>query len=81
MTAKKEKHVAAHRHLAGPRVMRRAEVLARLGMGQSQLDAAISRGLFPPSFPILIGGRARGWLASEVESFIASRAKTREEDA
>jgi prophage regulatory protein len=48
-----------------PRIVRKPEVLATLGISRSTLFNRINAGLHPPSIPL--GGRAVGWLESEVQ--------------
>jgi prophage regulatory protein len=50
------------------RIVRKPEVLATLGISRSTLFNRIGDGLFPPSIPL--GGRAVGWLESEVQSVL-----------
>lgn len=65
---------------AGERLLRKPEVLAKVGLGTTSLYARIKEGRFPA--PISLGGgcgggrglgRAVGWIESEVESWIADR--------
>jgi prophage regulatory protein len=60
------------------RIIRRPEVLRLTGLKKSQLDVAIKDGRFPKSFPILEGGRAQGWLESEIFGYIDSRRQARD---
>lgn len=52
-------------------ILRRPQVTARTGFPRSTLYLKIARGEFPK--PIKLGARAVGWLASDVEAFIAAR--------
>jgi len=55
------------------RVVRRAEVRERLGIGASTLSAMIAAGKFPKPFPIFSGGRAVGWCEHEIEAWLQQR--------
>ncbi len=50
------------------RIIRKPEVLVTLGISRSTLFNRINAGLFPPSIPL--GGRAVGWLESEIQSVL-----------
>jgi predicted DNA-binding transcriptional regulator AlpA len=56
-------------------ILRKPDVQRRVGMGRSQLDEAVRKGLFPPGFPILEGGRVLGWLDTVVDAYVEERAK------
>jgi prophage regulatory protein len=60
---------------SNPSIERRPTVLQRLGVGKSTLYTLIRRGLFKP--PLKLGGRAVGWLSSDVTEFILARAQER----
>jgi prophage regulatory protein len=53
-------------------ILRRKQVESRTGLSRSTIYARISEGLFPR--PInLGGGRAVGWLESEINEWVQSR--------
>ena len=52
-------------------LLRRIEVIKRLGVSKSTLTRWVASGLFPP--PVQIGPRAVGWYVHDVEAFLASR--------
>jgi prophage regulatory protein len=52
-------------------LLRKPEVLSRLGISKSTLTRWVASGLFPP--PVQIGPRAVGWYVHDVETFLASR--------
>ena len=52
-------------------VLRLTEVKKRVGLSRSSIYAAISAGTFPAQ--VRLGVRAVGWLAADVESWIATR--------
>jgi len=56
---------------AGERLMRKPEVLTRIGLGNTTLYAQIKAGTFPA--PVSLGGRAVAWRATEVDGWIAER--------
>lgn len=55
-------------------ILRLRRVKHRTGLSRSNIYAKIAAGDFPAS--IALGPRAVGWLASEIENWIASRVKT-----
>ena len=50
-------------------ILRKKKVLAVIGMGNTWLYEAISKGQFPK--PVKLGARAVGWRKSEVEAWLA----------
>jgi prophage regulatory protein len=54
-----------------PHLLRRPEVLNRVGLSRSTMYSQMSLGIFPR--PIKIGQRAVAWHASAIEQWIASR--------
>lgn len=55
------------------RVLRMRELRDRLQLSPSQIFSLIARGLLPKPFPIAPGGRAVGWLASDISTWILQR--------
>ncbi len=55
------------------RIVRHAEVRTKLDVSESKLFDMIARGIFPAPFQIVPGGRAVGWLESDVDSWILTR--------
>lgn len=53
-------------------IRRKPDVLKQLGISATTLHTRIHSKKFPP--PINLGGRAVGWLSSEVETVIAAMA-------
>ncbi|MGB8296029.1 MAG: AlpA family phage regulatory protein [Polyangia bacterium] len=53
-----------------PRILRRRLVQAQTGLSKSAIYDSVAQGIFPR--PIHIGQRSVGWLASEVEDWIAA---------
>jgi prophage regulatory protein len=64
--------------LAGLMLLRLPAVERITGLKKSQIFDAIERGIFPRPVRILENGRAVGWLAGEIEDFIASRIAARD---
>jgi prophage regulatory protein len=55
------------------RIVRHAEVRERLDVSESKLFDMVAKGIFPAPFQIVPGGRAVGWLESDVDSWILAR--------
>lgn len=54
-------------------VLRRRQVEARTGLGRSSIYALIAAGRFPA--PIRLSAHTVGWLAHEIDAWIAERAQ------
>ena len=52
-------------------ILRKARVLALIGIGNTSLYEAIKRGDFPA--PVKLGVRAVGWRRSDIENWLDSR--------
>lgn len=52
-------------------LLRLPQVVGRVGFGKSTIYALIKRGQFPS--PIALGARARAWISTEVDAWIAQR--------
>ncbi len=57
-------------------ILRRRQVQARTGLSRTTLYSRISDGGFPA--PVPLGKRSVGWVASEVDAWIAARIAARE---
>jgi prophage regulatory protein len=55
------------------RIVRHAHVRQKLDISQAKLFEMVARGQFPPPFQIIPGGRAVGWLESDVDNWILGR--------
>lgn len=55
-------------------ILRRKEVESRTGLSRSTIYSRIAAGLFPSPID-LGGGRAVGWLESEIDQWVQSRIK------
>ena len=53
------------------RFLRLPEVLARTGLSRSTIYVRLDQGRFPR--PVSLGGRAVGWIESEVDEWIRER--------
>lgn len=55
------------------RVLRMRQVRDRLQLSHSQVFSLVARGLLPKPFPIVPGGRAVGWLETDIANWILQR--------
>ncbi|MBI4291283.1 MAG: AlpA family transcriptional regulator [Betaproteobacteria bacterium] len=52
-------------------ILRRKQVEARTGLSRSSIYLKVSKGTFPP--PVSLGGgRAVGWIESEIDAWLAA---------
>jgi prophage regulatory protein len=70
-----EAHAQLLDHVGHLTCLRLPEVCRRVGLGETALRQMMMRGEFPP--PFKLGVRAVGWLASDVDNWIAHRAARR----
>lgn len=54
-------------------VLRIKKVTSRTGLGRSSIYSKVNKGTFPK--PIKLGERSVGWLESDINKWIASRAQ------
>ncbi len=54
-------------------IIRHAKVCHKLNLSSAKLFDMIAKGLFPRPFVIIPGGRAVGWLESDVDAWINGR--------
>ena len=59
-----------HRETSSLRIVRNAQVRTKLDVSEAKLFDMIAKGLFPAPFQIVPGGRAVGWLESDVDQWI-----------
>lgn len=52
-------------------ILRLPEVKSRTGLSRSTIYLRVAEGRFPP--PISLGGRAVGWVESEVQGWVEAR--------
>ena len=55
------------------RLLRWPEVQSRVGFSKSYAYALQAKGLFPKPIKLIEGGRAAGYIESEIDEYIASR--------
>lgn len=60
------------------RIVRNAQVRTKLDVSEAKLFDMIAKGLFPAPFQIVPGGRAVGWLESEVDQWILEQKRRSE---
>jgi prophage regulatory protein len=56
-----------------PRIVRLPELSARLGLSVSSVYVLIAKSALPKPFALVPGGRAVGWLESDVVEFVLNR--------
>ena len=56
-----------------PRIVRLPELSARLGLSVSSIYVLIAKSALPKPFALVPGGRAVGWLESDVAKFVLNR--------
>lgn len=64
---------------SSPTLIRLPGVMARTGLGRSEIYARISRGEFPK--PVKLGERASAWVEREIAQYIEARIAAREDKA
>ncbi len=57
-----------------PTILRRKQVESRIGLSRSTLYDRIRSGTFPA--PISLGGKAVGWIESEVDAWLTAQIET-----
>lgn len=63
---------------ASTQILRHTNVSKRLGISASKLFDMVARGVFPKGFQIVPGGRAVGWLESDVDQWILEQKRRSE---
>jgi prophage regulatory protein len=59
-------------------ILRLPELRKRIGLGRSSIYALVKQGSFPR--PVRLSQRAVGWVAAEIEAWLAERAAKRLKD-
>ena len=59
--------------LQAHRFLRLHQVKYQVGLGRSAIYSAIKAGKFPSPYTLSEGGRAVGWLSSEIDAYVESR--------
>lgn len=57
------------------KIYRLPSVMEATGLSRSSIYAYVANGKFPP--PLKLGARSSGWLASEIDAWLLSRAAAR----
>ena len=55
------------------KVIRHADACKKLGISSASIFDMVAKGQFPKPFVIVPGGRAVGWLESDVDAWILAR--------
>lgn len=61
------------------RIIRNAQVRTKLDVSEAKLFDMVAKGLFPKPFPIVPGGRAVGWLETDVDAWILEQKRASQE--
>ena len=69
-----------YREPSSLRIVRNAQVRTKLDVSEAKLFDMIAKGLFPAPFQIVPGGRAVGWLESDVDQWILNQKRRSEEN-
>ena len=59
------------------RFLRLRDVKHQVGLGRSAIYQKVKAGEFPSPYVLSKGGRAVGWLSSEIETYMDSRIQAR----
>jgi prophage regulatory protein len=62
-------------------IVRHKQVREKLQVSSAKLFDMVARGLFPRPFAIVPGGRAVGWLESDVDAWILNQKRQSKEEA
>ena len=54
-------------------VIRMRDVIRKVNLSESHLYLLIAQGKFPRPFCLVPGGRAKGWLSSTIDQYLAMR--------
>lgn len=54
-------------------IVRMRDVIRKVNLSESHIYMLISQGRFPRPFPLVSGGRAKGWLSSTIDQYLAAR--------
>jgi len=67
--------IAEQQQTSPLRIIRLPEVIKRTGLPRASIYQQMALGIFPK--PIALSTRSRGWIASEVDAWIAARIRAR----
>ena len=62
-------------------IVRHKQVRQKLQVSSAKLFDMVAKGLFPKPFPIVPGGRAVGWLSTDVDHWILERQRRADQGA
>lgn len=65
--------VETHRSPEQIKIVRHAQVCEKICVSSAKLFDMVARGQFPKPFRLVAGGRAVGWLESDVDRWILGR--------
>jgi len=74
----KVEHPVALNHSNDVAIIRHKQVRQKLNVSGAKLFDMVSKGIFPPPFQIIPGGRAVGWLESDVDQWILQQKRRSE---
>ena len=63
------------------RVLRMTDVRIKTGLCQSTIHELVNRSVFPKPFKLVPGGRAVGWLESQIDQWISDRKSASNQEA
>jgi len=63
------------------RIVRHSRVREKLDVSEAKLFDMIAKGIFPAPFQIIPGGRAVGWLESDVDKWILDQKRRSQGEA
>ena len=63
------------------RVLRMTDVRIKTGLCQSTIHELVNRLVFPKPFKLVPGGRAVGWLESQIDQWISERKSASNQEA
>lgn len=61
------------------RIVRMRDVTLALNLSESHIYWLIAQGRFPKPFPLVRGGRCKGWLDKTIEEYLDHQARHQEE--
>jgi prophage regulatory protein len=67
-----------HDSLQTARIIRMRDLPSKVGLRPSTIYQLVAEGRFPPPFKLILGGRASGWLESQVDAWLAERSSDRD---
>ena len=74
-------HVTAPHKSESVQVIRHTQVCTKLQISSAKLFDMVARGQFPKPFTLVPGGRAVGWLDSDVDCYVLARKEASPKEA